>query len=178
MADARPNREAHGAEHADACRDSGDHFRHVLSHVPTGVVVITGADEDGPAGLAVGSFTSISLSPPLVGFFYDRGSTSWPLVRSTGGFCVNVLAHDQSDLSARFARKGGSKFEGLPYSPSPHSGSPVLEGVLAWIDCEIEREIELGDHTLVVGATLELDVVDAGRPLLFFRGGYPGMLET
>lgn len=163
-------------EHAHLARDSGGHFRHVLSHVPTGVVVVTGADDGGPAGLAVGSFTSISLQPPLVGFFCDRASTSWPLVRETGGFCVNVLADHQSELSARFARKGGKKFAGLPYSLSPHTGSPVLDGVLAWIDCEIEREVELGDHTLVVGATLELAVAEAGRPLVFFRGGYPGLL--
>lgn len=166
------------AEHADLDRDSGEQFRHVLSHLPTGVVVIAGEDDNGPAGLAVGSFTSISLDPPLVGFFCDCGSTSWPLVRETGGFCVNVLAAEQSDVSARFARRGGPKFEGLPYTRSPHTGSPVLEGVLAWIDCEIEREIELGDHTLIVGATLELAVAEAGRPLVFFRGGYPGLLEA
>lgn len=162
-------------EHADIDHDSRRHFRHVLSHVPTGVVVIAGAGPDGPAGLAVGSFTSISLEPPLVGFFCDRGSTSWPLVRETGGFCVNVLGAGQSEVSARFARKGGAKFEGLPHSPAPHTGSPVLEGVLAWIDCRLEREIELGDHTLVVGATLELAVAEAGEPLVFFRGGYPGL---
>lgn len=164
-------------EHADLARDSGQHFRHVLSHLPTGVVVIAGEDGDGPAGLAVGSFSSISLDPPLVGFFCDRASTSWPLARKTGGFCVNVLAAEQSEVSARFARKGGRKFEGLPYSSSPHTGSPVLAGVLAWIDCKIEREIELGDHTLVVGATLELNVGESARPLVFFRGGYPGLGE-
>jgi 3-hydroxy-9,10-secoandrosta-1,3,5(10)-triene-9,17-dione monooxygenase reductase component len=161
------------AEHANPVRDSGRHFRHVLSHVPTGVVVVTGEADDGPAGLAVGSFTSISLEPPLVGFFCDRASTSWPLVRATGGFCVNVLASGQTDLCARFARQGGRKFEGLPYARSPHTGSPVLEGVLAWIDCDIDHELELGDHTLVVGSTLELDVASSGQPLVFFRGDYP-----
>jgi flavin reductase (DIM6/NTAB) family NADH-FMN oxidoreductase RutF len=147
----------------------------VLSHVPTGVVVVAGADGDGPAGLAVGSFTSISLDPPLVGFFCDRDSTSWPRVRAAGGFCVNVLAAGQEEVCARFARRGGRKFEGLAYAAAPHTGSPLLEGVLAWVDCELEREIELGDHTLVVGTALELAVADAGRPLVFFRGGYPDL---
>jgi 3-hydroxy-9,10-secoandrosta-1,3,5(10)-triene-9,17-dione monooxygenase reductase component len=165
------------AGHADLARDSGRHFRHVLSHVPTGVVVVTGEGEAGPAGLAVGSFASISLDPPLVGFFCDRGSTSWPRVRETGGFCVNVLAAGQGELCARFARKGGEKFAGLAHSPSPHTGSPVLDGVLAWIDCALEREVELGDHTLVVGATRELAVAEAAHPLVFFRGGYPALTE-
>jgi 3-hydroxy-9,10-secoandrosta-1,3,5(10)-triene-9,17-dione monooxygenase reductase component len=149
-----------------------EHFRHVLSHVPTGVAVIAGAAEGEPAGLAVGTFTSISLDPPLVGFFCDRASTSWPPIRATGGFCANVLAADQGDLSARFARKGGRKFEGLEWSPAPVSGAPVLPGVLAWLDCRIEREVELGDHTLVVGEPRELAVSGAGGPLVFFRGGY------
>jgi 3-hydroxy-9,10-secoandrosta-1,3,5(10)-triene-9,17-dione monooxygenase reductase component len=149
-----------------------EQFRHVLSHVPTGVAVITGAGADGPAGLAVGSFTSISLEPALVGFFCDRASTSWPQVRATGGFCANVLAADQGDVSARFARRGGRKFDGLDHDPAPFTGSPVLEGVLAWLDCRIEREVELGDHTLVVGEPLELAVAGEGGPLVFFRGGY------
>lgn len=151
------------------------HFRHVLSHVPTGVVVIAGEGERGPAGLAVGSFASISLDPPLVGFFCDRASTSWPRLRGSGGFCVNVLGAGQGEVCARFARSGGAKFEGVVYAAAPHTGSPVLEGVLAWIDCELEREIELGDHTLVVGAARELAVAETGRPLVFFRGGYPGL---
>jgi flavin reductase (DIM6/NTAB) family NADH-FMN oxidoreductase RutF len=149
-----------------------EHFRHVLSHVPTGVAVIAGAGEKGPAGLAVGTFTSISLDPALVGFFCDRGSTSWPAIRATGSFCANVLAADQGDVSARFARRGGLKFEGLEWAPAPSTGSPVLDGVLAWLDCRIEREVELGDHTLVVGEPLELVVSGAGGPLVFFRGGY------
>jgi 3-hydroxy-9,10-secoandrosta-1,3,5(10)-triene-9,17-dione monooxygenase reductase component len=152
-----------------------EHFRHVLSHVPTGVAVIAGAAADGPAGLAVGTFTSISLDPPLVGFFCDRASTSWPPIRETGSFCANVLAADQGDVSARFARKGGRKYDGLDFSPAPLSGSPVLDGVLAWLDCRIEREVELGDHTLVVGEPLELVVSREGGPLVFFRGAYPGL---
>src|SRR3954469_9414742 len=127
-----------------------EYFRHVLSHVPTGVAVIAGDGGEGPAGLAVGTFTSISLDPPLVGFFCDRGSTSWPPIRDTGSFCANVLAADQGDVSARFARKGGGKFDGLEWTAAPATGSPVLDGVLAWLDCRIAREIGLGDHTLVV----------------------------
>ncbi|MBS1862010.1 MAG: flavin reductase family protein [Actinobacteria bacterium] len=151
-----------------------DHFRHVLSHVPTGVAVIAGIGGDGPAGLAVGSFTSISLDPPLVGFFCDRGSTSWPPIRESGGFCANVLAAGQGELAAHFAHKGGSKFDGLEWEPAPFTGSPVLEGTLAWLDCRLEREVELGDHSLVVGTPLELVVSGEGSPLVFFRGDYRG----
>jgi flavin reductase (DIM6/NTAB) family NADH-FMN oxidoreductase RutF len=153
--------------------NDSDRFRFVLSHVPTGVVIITGADVDGPAGLAIGSFTSISLDPPLVGFYPDRASTSWPAIRRAGAFCVNVLAEDQADLCRRFARSGGDKFAGLGWRTAPVSDAPILDGVLAWIDCRLERETEIGDHSLVVGSVVDLTVERDARPLIFFQGGHP-----
>lgn len=156
-----------------AHRHGPQQFRFVLSHVPTGVVVVTGRRPSGPVGLAIGSFTSISLDPPLVGFYPDRSSTSWPPIRSSGSFCVNVLADDQAELCRRFARSGGDKFEALRWRPAPGSGAPILEGVLAWIDCDLERETEIGDHSLVVGSVRALTVERDAHPLVFFRGGHP-----
>jgi flavin reductase (DIM6/NTAB) family NADH-FMN oxidoreductase RutF len=152
-----------------------DRFRHVLSHVPTGVVVVAGHDGSAPAGLAIGSFTSISLDPPLVGFYPDRASTSWPPIRRSGGFCVNVLAAHQAGLCRRFARSGGDKFVGITWRPAARSGAPILDGVVAWIDCELEREVELGDHSLVVGRVLDLGIERPGAPLIFLRGGHPAL---
>jgi flavin reductase (DIM6/NTAB) family NADH-FMN oxidoreductase RutF len=150
-----------------------EHFRHVLSHVPTSVVVVTGIAPTGPAGMAVGSFTSISLEPQLVGFYPANTSTSWPVIREAGRFCVNVLAQGQNELAARFARRGGDKFAGLNTQPAPHSGAPILDGIVAWIDCELEREIQLGDHSLVVGAVRGLGVTESDHPMVFSRGAYP-----
>jgi flavin reductase (DIM6/NTAB) family NADH-FMN oxidoreductase RutF len=152
-----------------------DRFRFVLSHVPTGVVVVTGTGEHGPVGLAIGSFTSISLDPPLVGFYPDRASTSWPPIRAAGAFCVNVLAADQAELCRRFARSGGDKFAGLRWRAAPGSGAPILGDVLAWVDCDLERETQIGDHSLVVGAVRELTVERDAAPLIFFQGGHPDL---
>lgn len=148
------------------------HFRTVLGHFPTGVTVITAVGPDGPVGLAVGSFTSVSLDPPLVAFCPDRRSTSWPSIRSAGVFCVNILSADQEDVCRVFASKGTDKFSGLGWTPTG-SGSPRLHGVLAWIDCGVEMVHDAGDHEIVIGRVHELDVErqDEG-PLVFFRGGY------
>lgn len=153
-----------------------DKFRHVLSHVPTSVVVVTGVRDDGTrVGMVIGSFTSISLAPQLVGFYPTHTSTSWPPIREAGRFCVNVLAQGSTDLARQFSRRGGDKFEGLNVSAAPHTGSPILdEGIVAWIDCELEREIELGDHFLAVGKVLDLEVVTTDdHPMVFSRGTYP-----
>ena len=146
-------------------------FRQVLGHFPTGVTVVTAAPEGGQVGLAVGSFASVSLDPPLVAFFPDRGSSSWPKIESAGAFCVNILAADQEDLCRRFASEADDKFAGLGWKPAG-SGAPRLDGVLAWIDCDIDSVVEAGDHFCVMGRVRDLDVGHDGAPLLFYRGGY------
>jgi 3-hydroxy-9,10-secoandrosta-1,3,5(10)-triene-9,17-dione monooxygenase reductase component len=150
--------------------DSG-RFRHVLGHFATGVAVITAAAPSGPVGMAVSSFTSVSLEPPLVAFLPDKASTSWPKIRGAGVFCVNILSAGQEELCARFARKGGDKFAGVPWRPAA-SGAPILDGGMAWIDCELSQTFASGDHYIAIGRVLQLDAADYGAPLVFFQGGY------
>ena len=121
--------------------------------------------------MTVGSFTSVSLDPPLVAFFPDRTSKSWAKIKECGRFCVNVLGADQEDVCRRFASKADDKFAGLDWRATSQ-GSPLIDGVLAWIDCELDAVHEAGDHFIVVGRVRELDVEVSSLPLLFFRGGY------
>jgi flavin reductase (DIM6/NTAB) family NADH-FMN oxidoreductase RutF/DNA-binding IclR family transcriptional regulator len=147
-------------------------FRQVLGQYPTGVCAVTAIEPDGtPTGFVVGSFTSVSLDPPLVAFFPDKSSTSWPKIEAAGKFCVNIIGADQEQLCRQFAAKGADRFEGVGWRPAV-TGSPVLEGVVAWIDCELESVTEAGDHFIVVGAVKELEVGEPSLPLLFFQGGY------
>lgn len=147
-------------------------FRHVLGHFATGVAVITAAGPSGPAAMLVSSFTSVSLEPPLVAFLPDKSSTSWPSIEAAGYFCVNILSAGQQELCAQFARKGGNKYEAITWQPAP-SGAPVLDGVMAWIDCELTQTFESGDHYIAIGRVLQLDAADFGAaPLVFFQGGF------
>jgi len=153
------------------------HFRDVLGAYPTGVCVVTSQSPSGERwGLAVGSFTSISLDPPLVGFLPDKRSRSWAQIERTGKFCVNVLASEQLDACRRFASRHEDKFEGFAHGKSP-SGLPLLDNALAWIDCEVERVLEIGDHLLVVGAVTAMERHSEGQPLIFYRGGYHTLAE-
>jgi 3-hydroxy-9,10-secoandrosta-1,3,5(10)-triene-9,17-dione monooxygenase reductase component len=146
-------------------------MRDVLGHFVSGVTVVTAMGADGPAGFTCQSFSSLSLDPPLVAFAPARTSTTWPRLREAGRFCINVLAQDQDGLSAQFARSGTDKFAGVPWAPSP-SGSPVLDGVVAWIDVALEAEHDGGDHTIVVARVLDLGADASRTPLLFHRGAY------
>ena len=150
-------------------------YRQVLGHFPTGVTVVTACKDAGaPVGFTIGSFTSVSLDPPLVGFLPMVNSDRWPDIRSSGTFCVNVLADDQGDLCWRFAKSGlEDQFAGIDWRPSNATGSPILAGSIAWIDCSIEGVVDAGDHHFVIGRVLQLEhTTTESEPnaLLFFRG--------
>lgn len=146
-------------------------FRRVLGHYPTGVCVITAVDADEPQAMVVGSFTSVSLDPPLVAFFPAKSSSSWPGIERAGKFCVNVLSSAQETLCRQFSAKGIDKFAGVSHRVSPN-GSPILDGVVAWIDCTLEAVHEAGDHYIVLGRVMALEVESPAKPLLFFQGAY------
>ena len=147
-------------------------YRAVLSHFPTGVAIVTGLDCDAsPRGFTVGSFTSISLDPALVGFFVMLTSERWRAMAPTGRFCVNILATSHADMSRKFAISNLDKrFDGIDWVPAP-SGAPILPGVIAWIDCEVADTLTIGDHHFVIGSVSALaHTADEPNPLLFFRG--------
>jgi len=147
-------------------------FRDTLGRFCSGVVIATGCVRGEPAGFAAQSFMSLSLDPPLIALCPARSSTSWPRLRESGSFCINVLAAGQQSVCEQFARSGIDKFAGLPWHPGV-TGSPVLEEVLAYIDCDLEAEHDAGDHTIAVGRVRDLGILDPdGAPLLFFRGKY------
>lgn len=152
-------------------------FRQVLGRFCTGVTVITAVADGEPVGFTAQSFTSVSLDPPLVAVCPARTSNSWPRIRSTGVLCASVLAEDQEALGRVFATRGADKFLGVGWTPSRATGSPILDGALAWVDCRIEAEHDGGDHLVVLGRVVDLGVGTGGRPLLFYRGGY-GRFET
>lgn len=152
---------------------SGPEFRTALGHFPTGVVAVTSRDDRGaPLGLAVGSFTSVSLDPPLVAFLPGKSSSTYPKIERTGEFCINVLSARQEALCRSFAFPGKKdKFEGVAWRPSP-AGLPILEETVAWIDCGIEAVHDAGDHLIVIGRVRDLGVENPTLPLVFFQGGY------
>lgn len=149
-------------------------FRQVLGNYPTGVAVITAVDaDDAPVGMVVGTFTSVSLDPPLVGFLPDKRSSSWPRIEAAGHFCVNVLARDQLDLCKRLAKSGPDKFADVDFVISPH-GVPVLAGAMVSIECSLHAVQEAGDHWFVTGLVLSLESHRDADPMLFHRGAYGG----
>lgn len=146
-------------------------YRQTLGHFPTGVTVVTAMSQGDPVGLAIGSFSSLSLEPPLVLFCPASTSSSWPRIREAGVFCVNVLSDKQLDVCKVMASKEPNKFAKVGWS-TRSTGSPVIDGALAWIDCTITEVLEGGDHDIVIGRVEALDYAPEGGPLVFFKGAY------
>ncbi|HXR54753.1 MAG TPA: flavin reductase family protein [Acidimicrobiales bacterium] len=145
-------------------------FREVLGHFASGVTVVTAAGED-PVGFTCQAFAALSLEPPMVLLAPAKSSTSWPRIARAGAFCVNILASDQEALARSFSVSGGHKFAGVAWRGAPATGAPLLDGVVAWAECQLEQIYESGDHEVVTGRVVSLGTGD-GLPLLFYRGGF------
>lgn len=145
-------------------------FRSTLGHFPTGVTVVTGMADGVPVGMTIGSFTSVSLEPALVAWLPTRDSVTWAQIKASGSFCANILSADQGDVCGVFASRSDDKFADFAWTPA-ESGSPIIDGSLGWIDCDIDAIHPAGDHDIVVGAVRGLAVSGAEQdPLVFYKG--------
>lgn len=147
-------------------------FRRILGHWVSGVAVVAARAPDGqPCGLTANAVASVSLQPPLILVCIDHAADSHDCIRDAGSFSVNVLASDQERLSRRFAAWDlARKFEGVAWSMGV-TGAPILDDVLAWIECRIHAVHPAGDHSIFVGEVIAGDARE-GVPLLYYRGGY------
>lgn len=152
---------------------SASRFRQTLGTFATGVAAVTALHpQDGrPIGLAVNSFASVSLEPPLALFCVATTSSSWPSMRAADCLCVNILGAEQREICRRFATSGADKFRGVAWTASP-GGAPLLAGALAWLECVVQAVHPAGDHVIVVVRVRELALAEDRAPLVFFGGEY------
>ena len=137
----------------------------------TGVTVVTAIDGDGrPRGFTANSFTSVSLDPPLVLVCIARTAGSYPLFSTAPHFAINILSEEQRPISSRFASKEADKFAQIEWRPG-RTGSPLIAGTVAWLDCRSEQQIDAGDHLILVGRVLDFRH-STQTPLGFCRGNY------
>lgn len=147
-------------------------LRRLMASWATGVAVVTSRDDAGPRGATTNALTSLSLDPLLVLVALDHASNTLEAVRNSGRFCINVLAAGQEEIARRFATRasGEEKLAGVPHELV--DGVPVLGGAVAWLACELDQELEGGDHTILLGRPLEAGSDPEVEPLVFFGGSY------
>ena len=143
---------------------ASESFRDALRHFPSGVTIVTIKAGDEVHGLTVSAFASVSPEPPLVTVIIDRRHHGHSLLDQEGAvFAVNVLAHDQVELSNRFAwLKDQDRFAEGKWERAV-TGAPVLADALAWLDCTLHSRCQAGTHTInVVPGTYNYTVTGCG----------------
>jgi flavin reductase (DIM6/NTAB) family NADH-FMN oxidoreductase RutF len=135
------------------------------------VTVVTTRGEDGRRiGVTANSFTALSLDPPLVLWCLDLTAPSLPAFQAASHFAINVLCAQQHYLSRQFSAPAEDKFAGVQCGEGP-GGVPLVDGVLAHFVCRTVRQIEAGDHMIVIGEVERFESFD-GEPLVFHSGAY------
>lgn len=152
-----------------------DDFRRVMAQFVTGVTVMTTRAGEAPHGMTANAVASVSLDPLLVLVCVDRTTHMARMVRESGVFALSILAADQEGLSNRFADRdrpmGAAQFAGVPTATGT-TGALVLAESLAWVDCRVWAIHDGGDHEIVVGEVVDLDVGRDVPPLGYFRSAY------
>lgn len=146
-------------------------FRKLAGHWLSGVSVVTTLDPNGvPVGMTMSAVTSLSLDPPMFLICVDNRARTLAAIVASGHFCINYLRQDQEHLASAFARRGEDRFAALAHRVE-NTGSPVLEGGIAFIECTVNGVHPGGDHTIVVGTAVHGEA-PGGEPLAYFRGSY------
>ena len=138
---------------------------------PSGVVAVAAQVDGGPVGLAASSFTSVSLDPPLVSFSIANASKTWPALRRAAHLGVTVLAEHHGEVARRLAGPVASRFDDVEVVVCEGGGITLPDG-LARFDTTIYREVEAGDHTIVLLRLLAVEQADHSPPLVFHRSRF------
>ncbi|OZF26041.1 flavin reductase family protein [Rhodococcus sp. 14-2483-1-2] len=163
---------------AVAIEDAQRTFREVTGHYPTGVAVVTGVHPTGELlALVVGTFSSVSLDPPLVSFMPMKTSRTFTKMEECSSLCINIVGGDQEREVMSIAQRWENKFDGIDWYPSPQ-GSPVLTDAIGWIDTEIWKTVDAGDHWIVLCEVQDMAITNPVSPLIFFQGGYGSFVCT
>lgn len=146
-------------------------FRDALGRFATGVTVVTAAGPQGPEGMTVNSFTSVSLDPPLVLWCPARASSRHAIFAAAPAWSIHVLGAEQLDVCLRFTR-GGAGFQGIALGETP-LGTPLIPGVAARFDCHAQGVHDGGDHSILVGRVAQVTIAGPDdHPLVFAAGRF------
>lgn len=159
---------------------TGDDFKAALGSWASGVTVVTTRNEGKVYGLTVSSFASLSFDPMLVLVCIQNNNRLGDLVKESKHFGVSILAQGQEPISNHFAMPGREpvdSYDDLGPSHSALTGSPLFDGCIATLDCELDESLLEGDHTILVGRVVAAGADPDKEPLMYYRRGYRKLVD-
>ncbi|SDI27297.1 NADH-FMN oxidoreductase RutF, flavin reductase (DIM6/NTAB) family [Alteribacillus persepolensis] len=153
-------------------KDKETLFKEAMGGYPTGVTIVTSKNEKGePVGLTVNSFASVSIDPLLVLWSIDHKVSSLGAFKNADGFAVHILAGDQQELCKTFATKDTNRFSLHEWSISKHN-LPVLADTFSVLQCKTFKQVEAGDHTILIGEVQDIQITKDKEPMLYHRRNF------
>ena len=146
-------------------------LRGVYARFPTGVMAVCALRDGDPIGFAASSFNTISLDPPLVVVSVQSGSQTWPRLAESPRIGLSVLASDQGELCRRLAGRPFDRFVGAPWVAT-EEGAVLVEGAAAWLECDIAKEVTVGDHEMAILRVRRMATNGEKHPLVFSDGQF------
>ncbi|MEO3388711.1 flavin reductase family protein [Mesorhizobium sp. CAU 1741] len=151
-------------------------FRSIMRTMVNGVTVITTSHDGHVHGMTATAFSSVSAEPPTVLIVLNRSTRTHPLVSASRHFVVNLLSQDQAEVGARFAGKLDNQFDGVPHRLN-EEGIPLIDDVVATLECETINELAVGTHTIFIGR-----VIRGSRshtmPLVYHDGNFKAVASS
>jgi flavin reductase (DIM6/NTAB) family NADH-FMN oxidoreductase RutF len=151
-------------------------YRATVGLFATGITVVTANAVGIEHGMTLNAFASVSLDPLLVLVCVERDAVMHKVLEEAGSFALSVLAGDQEPIARYFADSGrpagAAQFADLSYRIGGATGAPLLDGALGWIECELERTYDGGDHSIFLGRVVAVARGQVRQPLLYFGGAY------
>jgi flavin reductase (DIM6/NTAB) family NADH-FMN oxidoreductase RutF len=151
-------------------------LRTVFGAFPSGVAAVCALRNNKPVGMAVSTFTPVSLDPPLISLCIQQTSTTWPQLREASVLGVSILSVDHEDAARQLSLKTGDRFAGLETLTAP-SGALHLKESCAWFHCTVHSELAAGDHLIVLLHIVESGHRDLGSPLVFHASRFRRLAE-
>lgn len=152
-------------------------LRQAFSMFPTGVVAVCAMDEGKPVGMAVNSFSSVSLEPALVSVCVANTSSTWPRLKKSANIGLSVLGADQESLSRKLSSRHGDRFEGVEWTVND-DGALFIEGATLWLDCRVHDQLRGGDHEIILFEVLQSHLFPQVPPLVFHQSKYLGLAHA
>lgn len=160
---------SHGSREASPTAQ-GD-LRRAFSVYPTGVVAVCAKDGDAPNGMAMNSFATVSLDPPLVSVCVANTSTTWEKLKSAPVLGISVLGSEHGDLCRKLSARGVDRFVGVHWRASD-DGAVLIENSALWLECAIWQTMDGGDHQVVLLEVKRSEVFPQTVPLLFHQSQF------
>jgi flavin reductase (DIM6/NTAB) family NADH-FMN oxidoreductase RutF len=152
-------------------------LRKAFSMFPTGVVAVCALDDGVPVGMAVNSFSSVSLEPPLVSVCVAHTSSTWPRLKTSPNIGLSVLGADQEGLSRKLSARSGDRFEGVQWTAN-EDGALFIDGATLWLDCRVRDQLRGGDHEIILFEVLQSHLFPQVPPLVFHQSRYLGLAHA